>query len=752
MATKTGMDEYCVCDVGFTGPDCSERICPSGRAWVDYPTGNTTAHAKFFECSNMGYCDRLTGECVCRDGFDGEACHRLRCPVSATDYGVRECSGHGRCLSMGEAARERDFVTLFYENEYRGWDSEMIFGCACDDGWDGYDCSRRHCPKGDDPLTAGVDEIQLIDCRCDSDCTSSNATLTVTFQGQTTEPIPFTATPELVEMYLEALTSITDVDVRYVGGARDSSLCDNLGTTAVVTFLQSTNFNDDHPNYVVPAMNATVNTNFQRSLVFLQVQTNGDSSALRPGIISSQRGTREAVVCSNHGTCDFDQGLCRCYRGFGNSDGRGNQGIIGDCGYKTENATVNIKFYNPNSTDSPCPVAVPLWNSGADPAVCSGAGNCVLDRTCNCTAGYTGPACEFLECPSAGFAWFAETTNDGYNPHRSSSSECSNRGLCNRQTGTCTCDERYSLFEGDSCEELACYVNITETCSGHGRCATLAEFAQETFLLGPAGDRIYTNYSDPWDATALKGCLCDRSEGIFDWNTSSTSYRGFFAMAYTDWTGYTCARAFCPTGDNPFTWGVNEIQRINCTATQGGFNVTFRDAQPPARIPWWATEEKIQGELEKLATLRNVDVSFVHFAAGNHSFRNTTACADGQFIDIEFRSERGDLPLLFIDPTDLAGTVNISEVQKGTKEDVECSAAGICNRDHGQCGCLDGHYSGSDVVPFRDLGAVGQRGDCSFRHTSTDKDEFYNLLFEYSYVYGSTIDPFGPGEGDDESE
>ena len=29
------------------------------------------------------------------------------------------------------------------------------------------------------------------------------------------------------------------------------------------------------------------------------------------------------------------------------------------------------------------------------------------------------------------------------------------------------------------------------------------------------------------------------------------------------WTGRTCSQAFCPRGDNPFTFGQNEIQQIN---------------------------------------------------------------------------------------------------------------------------------------------------------------------------------------------
>ena len=53
----------------------------------------------------------------------------------------------------------------------------MMQGCLCDDGWQGYDCSLRTCPYGDDPhvpyefvtnppiATAQVNEIQTVKVR-----------------------------------------------------------------------------------------------------------------------------------------------------------------------------------------------------------------------------------------------------------------------------------------------------------------------------------------------------------------------------------------------------------------------------------------------------------------------------------------------------------------------------------------------------------------------------------------------------------
>jgi hypothetical protein len=86
----------CQCFPSYTGTDCSLRVCPSSTAWVDVPSSDTAAHAPFTECSNMvginnetilaqrfehcgsicvqGTCDRSTGQCACRLGFEGAAC------------------------------------------------------------------------------------------------------------------------------------------------------------------------------------------------------------------------------------------------------------------------------------------------------------------------------------------------------------------------------------------------------------------------------------------------------------------------------------------------------------------------------------------------------------------------------------------------------------------------------------------------------------------------------------------------------
>jgi len=180
--------QKCTCDAGYGSPSdiimkgrdidgtCAPRVCPPGKAFAEVPINNT-AHVTLAECSNVGICDRSSGECQCTAPYEGPACERLRCPNS--------CSGHGRCLSMKEIAHAYDTTMPKHKFDYdsasvsamtnplsTAWDSDMIFGCVCDSSWKvgygprqiqlseyfGPDCSLKRCPRGDDPFTPHDEE------------------------------------------------------------------------------------------------------------------------------------------------------------------------------------------------------------------------------------------------------------------------------------------------------------------------------------------------------------------------------------------------------------------------------------------------------------------------------------------------------------------------------------------------------------------------------------------------------------------
>ena len=151
----------------------------------------------------QGDCDVKTGRCHCHTGFGGSACQQstllaansphsrcihfthqrtagisviqvhavviattntypaFLCAVSCPGTnGTVVCSGHGRCLTMKEGANLNNV-------EYTAWDGDQIRGCLCDDGFQGFDCSEKQCPLGDDPGTTGIQEIQVIHTQVD---------------------------------------------------------------------------------------------------------------------------------------------------------------------------------------------------------------------------------------------------------------------------------------------------------------------------------------------------------------------------------------------------------------------------------------------------------------------------------------------------------------------------------------------------------------------------------------------------------
>ena len=99
--------------------------------------------------------------------------------------------------------------------------------------------------------------------------------------------------------------------------------------------------------------------------------------------------------------------------------------------------------------------------------LCSGNGECTANAICSCNSGYSGPDCSLRTCPK-GNAW-ADYPDDQGGAH--ASVECSNRGTCDRTTGTCACS---SQFRGGACEIMKC----PNQCSEHGQVRPVSTTAQ----------------------------------------------------------------------------------------------------------------------------------------------------------------------------------------------------------------------------------------------------------------------------------
>ncbi|KAG7393169.1 hypothetical protein PHYBOEH_006167 [Phytophthora boehmeriae] len=297
----------------------SGGVCPAGPSWYTAPSASNTVHDQWAECSNMGHCDRVTGECSCYTPFEGVACEFMKCS------GESACSGHGQCMSIRQLSLEADVDSPSLQFDYGAdpnnvltFDRDSILGCKCDPEYEGYDCSQRSCPKGDDPVTTDqVDEIQVLQC------TGTGGHFRLQYRTSTSARIPFDATATTLRNILVFSFGFDDPVVQYSSGTQACS-----PPTASVPNIITISFLLDHGD--IPPL-AAITRSLTVSGGIGTVATADNGVAI--GGVTSQQGTKENVVCSNRGHCNYQQGTCTCSFGFGSSDGRGNRGNRGDCGY-----------------------------------------------------------------------------------------------------------------------------------------------------------------------------------------------------------------------------------------------------------------------------------------------------------------------------------------------------------------------------------------------------------------------------------
>lgn len=740
-------DCECKCRKGYIGGDCSQKMCPYGYAWADQAVATDVAHV-MAECSNKGLCDRETGLCVCDPLFSGIDCSRIQCPL--------ECNLHGRCISVKQLAAEKDRgrdateIRSLYETvtvdgvktlKYNGitdtavytyddvWDHSMMYGCACDLGYEGYDCSLRQCPYGDDPLTGTVKDLKGVqfDENQQVTCKATGGSFTLSFRKQTTEPINFNDPVDVVTAKFNALDSTGGASLSFAGIT--SVACTSLGNIITISFPQD--FGD--VPLVVPDGTYLTHASFPIELPQLDAK-------------ESRKGSKENAYCSNRGICDPSSGICTCAKDFGTSDGKGKIGTAefnrGDCGYASKSITS-------------CPGEVS----------CSGHGLCQGPPTynCVCSNGWQGGDCSERSCLLKK-SWFDEPIANG-EAHQPA--ECSGMGICDRSKGECQC---LAGFEGANCQLMTC--PGTPPCSSHGACMSMNALARLTEYNGDATEFTYGNVPrkrETWDFDLIQGCLCAPGYGGFD-----------------------CSKKLCPVGDDPKKpSGKFEVQTLQCKGDKGAFSLKFRQSLTPA-LSFIVSAAKLKAALEALTSIGTVDVKYTHarklstvtcstcaseldvaaqlitvssdmtstiligdtitvgycvsaaetmtvthitpthitvmpghkcldFKRGKHAVtvtsRNDRACtSDGVgHVLITFKSEFGNLPDMTVIPDGVESIILETDGTglsvQGTKQTQECSGRGLCNYAVGVCKCFKG-YGSSDGN-----GNEGERGDCGFIET-----------------------------------
>jgi len=149
---------------------------------------------------------------------------------------------------------------------------------------------------------------------------------------------------------------------------------------------------------------------------------------------------------------------------------------------------------------------------------CSGHGTCGQNGVCSCFdnwgvgMGHLSGDCSERICPFE-FAW-VDTPDKLGNHHKYA--ECSNRGICDRESGECEC---FPGYEGKACARTAC----PNDCSGHGRCkeiqdlpfqVTPMQYDDGSFLAQKA--HTFAQSYRKWDADKTRGCVCDPEYGDVD--------------------------------------------------------------------------------------------------------------------------------------------------------------------------------------------------------------------------------------------
>ena len=653
----------CECFDGYTGADCSERSCPSGHAWADIASSNDVGH-NLAECSNKGICNRLTGKCFCQKGFEGNACERKSCPdlcnqkgrcmsshflASVQDPGVilktNGCTSAQICTD--DTCTNRDYSACRETYDYKlPWEANKLFGCVCDDHYSGYDCSKRTCPTGDDPLTTNqMNDIQHIECQ------ATGGTFTLCFNRSCTKDISSSSSLSEFISDISALRSLKGdvsrpkVDVTW--SSEGDEVCTSDGNNIQVTFLQ--NFGD-LPVMIPDGSNLIHSTSYP--------------------LLTTQKlihGTKEDDVCSNRGTCDTSRGLCNCIDdNWITSDGENGPGTRGDCGFDSGVAT------------SSCPGE---FISCLGLGVCSG----YPSYRCECNSGRHGPDCALLSCPTGKSWFFFPSLDDSGHTF----TECSNMGVCDETTGECICEYGFS---GAACEYMDCAG--TPECNGNGQCLSMSNLANAAKTNGVSTPRIYG--SDPnnpltWDYDQVHGCLCSTGFEGYDCSLKSCP-KGDNPL--TPHQSNEIQQITCQDSDSTGIFVLEFRDEISVTLNADD---TISELKSALNTLSTITEVKVEYNDP------NIYIGAMDLASDALYLCRSTP----QQIYIEFLSPTGDVPLITtVTSTDIE-SLSILEIAAGTKEYITCSGHGLCDHSTGSCKCFSGYGSSDGQGNSGNLGDCG---------------------------------------------
>ena len=151
-------------------------------------------------------------------------------------------------------------------------------------------------------------------------------------------------------------------------------------------------------------------------------------------------------------------------------------------------------------------------------------------------------------CPSS-TSWGVDVKSQNFTSRPTV--ECSNKGICDRSTGKCSCAPG---FTGYACNMQKC----NSRCNGRGTCVSMETIAY-TDEESPLFEQFFYGDNDAsWDAHMIHGCICDSSES-WEVGLSAGQYQ------VSEYFGADCGLKRCPSGNDPMT----EEDETDCEGVNG---------------------------------------------------------------------------------------------------------------------------------------------------------------------------------------